>query len=153
MPEALISGDSSNANLASALVAEGPFVRAMSFRQWHYRNQYKRILERVLEFAATTGMLGAARDTILDTIEISVETPPVIARKANEETQRNEVLAKNHILSPQSWSAREDLDRGEELANMAEDPPFEPAAAFGDEGDGEEGSNETKTETGMEKVT
>jgi multidrug resistance efflux pump len=164
MPEALISGDSSNANLASALVAEGPFVRAMSYRQWHYRNAYKAVMERVLDHAASTGLLGAATDSLLDQVEISVEMPPVIARKADEETNRNAVLFQSGIISKQSWSAREDLDYEEEQANREQDPSIlspeeelEAAAQFqngGDEDAMPQGEAETdKTETEAERVT
>jgi hypothetical protein len=164
MPEALISGDSSNANLASALVAEGPFVRAMSYRQWHYRNAYKAVMERVLDHAAATGLLGAASDTLLDKIEVSVEMPPVIARKADEETNRNAVLFQSGIISKQSWSAREDLDFEEEQANREADesilsPEEEMQMAAdmqngGDDDQGDESEDTTdKTETDQERVT
>ena len=106
MPEALISGDSSNANLASALVAEAPFIRGMVFRQWHYRNEYKQVMERVLDFAAIHGMLGVARENVLDDLEVSVEMPPVVPRKLLEETQRNQILHENSILSPEDWAAK-----------------------------------------------
>lgn len=141
MPEALISGDASNANLASALVAEAPFVRALQTRQWHYKLTYEALMERVLEYAASTGQLGAARDTILDQVAISVEMPPVVPRKLKEETDRNETLHKNEILSRQTWSAREDLDPDEENQLMDEDPPRLPQNGM-DNGD-QEGKGET----------
>lgn len=125
MPEALISGDSSNANLASALVAEGPFCRGVETRQWHYKLSYRALMLRVLEYAASTGQLGAASDTVLDQIDVSVEAPPVIARKLREETDRNAILHAARILSKQTWSAREDLDPEEEKSLLEEDPPEE----------------------------
>lgn len=123
MPEALISGDASNANLASALVAEAPFVRALEARQWYYSLVYQNLMQRVLTYAAATGQLGVAMDTVLDRIEVSVEAPPVMPRKLREETERNAILHGNRILSRQSWSAREDLDPEEEKSLMEEDPP------------------------------
>jgi hypothetical protein len=48
--------------------------------------------------------------------------PPVVPRKALEETQRNAILSEHQILSNATWSAREDLDREDEQANMEEDP-------------------------------
>ena len=131
MPEALISGDASNANLASALVAEAPFVRALETRQWHYKLAFRGIMERVLEHAAATGKLGAAQETILDQVEISIEAPPVIPRKLREETDRNAILHQARILSKQTWSAREDLDHEEEQALLEADPPEPPQDAFG----------------------
>ena len=142
MPEALISGDASNANLASALVAEAPFVRALQTRQWHYKLVYEGLMERVLEYAATTGQLGAGADTVLDQLAISVEMPPVVPRKLKEETDRNETLHKNEILSRQTWSAREDLDPDEENQLMDEDPPRLPQNGMDQDGD-KEGDTET----------
>jgi len=133
IPEALVSGDSSNANLASALVAEAPFVRALQARQWHYKLAYEGIMRRVLEYAATTGQLGTATDTVLDRIDVTAEAPPVIPRKLAEETERNAILHAAGILSKQTWSAREDLDHEEEQGLLAEDPPEEPDLGFGPE--------------------
>ncbi len=126
MPEQMISGDASNNNMASALVAEGPFVRAMQFRQWFYRNAYKDILERVLDHAAVIGMLGPARENILDEIEVSVKMPPVLARDPKEETERNALLDSRGVLSMKSWTAREDLVFKTEQRNIAEQPDREP---------------------------
>ncbi len=122
MPEGLISGDASNANLASSLVTEGPFCRGMTFRQWHYRKEYGGFVERVLDRAAVAGRLGPATETLWDEMELSVECKPVIPRKASEETARNETLSGRGILSDQTWAAREDLDFEDEQANIAEHP-------------------------------
>lgn len=119
-PEGLISGDASNANLASALVAEGPFARGMEMRQWHYRNAYARLLERVLDRASVMGRTGPARENLWEQLELSVECKPVIARKMAEETDRCAVLSARGILSDQTWAAREDLDFEDEQANMEE---------------------------------
>ena len=137
-PEGAISGDASNADLASALVAEGPFVRSLATRQWWYRNAYKRLLERVLDHAAITGLLGPVRKNILDEIEVAVECPPVAARKLLEETGRNRILFAAGVLSLTTWSAREELDYDDEQANMKTEPEqeFEDDSAGGDEPQG-----------------
>jgi len=121
MPEGIVSGDASNANLASALVAEGPFTRALESRQYWYRQRYMKMMERVLEHAAATGQIGGGEE-IMDLIEVSVETPPVISRKAKEETERNQILSQNSILSPEDWAARETLDYAEQRAKIAANP-------------------------------
>ena len=154
MPEGLVSGDASNANLASALVAEGPFVRALEFRQWHYRQSYGQFLERVLDRAAAAGRLGPATETLFDKLELSVECKPVIPRKALEETQINEILSGRGILSDQSFAARQNLDYEDEQANMAEHPTQ--AQRFEDQeaeaaADGEPG--QAKKEPEGERVT
>jgi len=125
-PEGMISGDASNANMASALVAEGPFVRAMTFRQWWYRTAYKNVAERILDTAAIAGRIGGARENILDEIEVTVEMKAVLARDPKEETDRNAVLDERGVISLKSWTAREDLDFEVEQANIAEQPDREP---------------------------
>jgi len=146
MPEGLISGDSSNNNLASSLVAEGPFVRALEARQWHYRKAYTQLLQRVLDRAASAGRFGGARDSLWDTLELSVECKPVVARNQKEETERNEILSQAGILSNATWSAREDLDRDEERQNMAEDPTKTQAQIMGMEpGDDDDAADESKS--------
>ena len=148
MPEGLVSGDASNANMASALVAEAPFVRAMEARQWHYRNAFKRLIERVLESAAAEGRLPEG-ENLLDKVEVSVEMPPVVPRKAKEETERNAILSDHGILGNSTWSAREDLDRDEELADMEADPIQSPSIMLGMEG-GEETMGEAEDDTAAE---
>jgi hypothetical protein len=123
IPESLISGDASNNNLASALVAEGPFVRSMVYRQWHYRHEFQRIIERVLTYAAANGALGVSPDLVLDRLSVNVDMPAVVERKLTEETERNSTLYQAGILSKQTWSAREDLVYEDEKKLLEEDPP------------------------------
>ncbi|MEE9185258.1 MAG: phage portal protein [Acidimicrobiia bacterium] len=147
IPESLISGDASNNNLASALVAEGPFVRSMVYRQWHYKHEFQRIIERVLEYAAATGALGAAKDTVLDKLSVNVDMPAVVERKMTEETERNSKLYAAGILSKQTWSAREDLVYEDEKKLLEEDPPEMIGGADDTDGDGETETDETSEET------
>lgn len=143
MPEGLVSGDASNANLASALVAEAPFVHAMEARQWWYRNAFKRLLERVIDHAAMAGLIdGGARENILDEIEVSVEMPPVIPRKALEETQKNKILNDSGVLSTQDWTAREDLDFDDQQAKFKAHPLVIPMIGFMGPG-GEEAADDS----------
>jgi hypothetical protein len=138
-PEGLVSGDASNANLASALVAEAPFVRARESEQWFYRLEFIAIIERVLEQAALDGLLPEG-ENLLDQIEVSVEMPPVVPRKALEETQRNQILNERGVLSTQDWSSREDLDFEEQQQKIAEHPIEPPSIMLGlpDNGEAED---------------
>jgi hypothetical protein len=56
MPEYMISGDASNANYASTLVASSPFVRAMQARQYVECEQRKRMVWGVLAHAVAAGV-------------------------------------------------------------------------------------------------
>ncbi len=150
MPEGIVSGDASNANLASALVAEGPFTRALEARQWWYKVKYRGMMERVLQYAAARGQIGGGEE-ILDLIEVSVETPAVISRKAKEETERNQILAQDSILSPEDWAARENLDYAEQQAKIQANPlqPMEVQLM----GMGIEADENNQSEANQERVT
>jgi len=144
MPEGLVSGDASNANLASALVAEAPFVHAMETRQWFYRCNYKRFLQRVLWPDGS------------DEYEISVEMPPVVPRQAKEETERNATLNERGVMSTQTWCRREDLDFDDEQRLIAEHPIEPPSIMLGlDQGgeadDDTASENSTATNGGSEE--
>ena len=130
-PEGLVSGDASNANLASALVAEAPFVRARETEQDTYKEFFLEIMEHVIDAAAVAGLIGPARENILDEIEVSVEMPPVVPRKALEETQRNEILSNHGILSNKQWAAKEDIDRDQTIADNEVDPIEPPSIMLG----------------------
>ncbi len=126
MGEGIISGDWSNANMASLLVAEGPFVRGMTTRQWWFRSEYKTVAERILDIAAEAGRIVGARENILDEIEVSVKMRPVLTRDAKEETERMAILDEREVISVKSWRGVEDLDHDVEKANIAEQPDREP---------------------------
>lgn len=152
MPEGLVSGDASNANLASALVAEGPFTRALQARQWYYAQAYKRIIERVLDRAAVDGVIPGG-ENLLDEIEVSVDMPPVVARKLLEATQQNAILSDHGILGNTAWSAREDLDREEQRADIAADPIQPPSIMLGMEQQEESESDDMTNDANGERVT
>jgi len=144
MPEGLVSGDASNNNYASALVAEAPFVRAMGRQQAFYRNKFRELHERVLEAAMGEG--------ILDEVEVSIEMPPVVPRDAKEETERNLSLNEGGHLSNQTLAAREDLDFDDEQAMIEESPIEPPSIMLGMEQPGEpegETQNDTQSEGGV----
>jgi hypothetical protein len=146
MPEGMVSGDNSNNNFASTLVAEAPFVKAMECRQDIAGREYVEIHERVLDHASINGLLPGARGDILDELEIMVSMPPVIPRDALKETQRNEILSDHAIMGNGEWSGREDLKRDEQLADMARDPIQQPSITLGMEGQDQEGDESREKE-------
>lgn len=94
LPEFMISGDASNSNYASTMVAEGPGQREFEHWQdffaeeilvvWHYVTESKEI--PVVRFR------------------------PIISRKNKEETDRNQVLFQNGVISLAEWRRREGVD-------------------------------------------
>lgn len=123
MPEYLISGDASNANYASTMVAESPWVKATQARQAYFAVPQINILTRVLWFAFREGRL---RDLSIDTladfraaVKIVATPPQVEVRDTAKETTRNETLNKNGVLSTKTWAEREALDYDEEIKRGA----------------------------------
>lgn len=59
MPEYMITGDASNSNFASTLVAESPFVKARESDQKFYVSQFRELLSKCLKVAADAGRFAA----------------------------------------------------------------------------------------------
>jgi len=76
MPYAMISGDASNNNFASGLVAEAPFVKAREADQQFYGGAYKSLLWKVVRYAVQLGWLdtrGVPCDRLEELIDITVD--------------------------------------------------------------------------------
>jgi hypothetical protein len=127
MPEYMISGDASNANYASTMVAESPFVRNCEVEQAFYKRKFLRIIWAAVKIAADAGRIEGYRfEQVKRLVEIQVECPPVAARKAKEETERNKLLKEAGVLSDKTFAGREGLDYEQEQANIATQPKPEP---------------------------
>lgn len=122
MPEAMISGDASNANYASSLVAEGPFIKSVESAQRFYCRRYRESMWKAIEIAAAAGRFRHFHVELADLkrlIELHVEPPSVAVRNRDEETRIRETLHAAGILSMQTWSALEELDYDVEQENLA----------------------------------
>lgn len=133
MPEYMISGDASNGNYASTMVAESPFVKNCEVEQAFYKRRFLRIIWRAVEIAAKAGKIpgyGADQlDEIKATVEIQCETPDITARDVKEETDRRKILKDSKILSDKTWSSQEGLDYEQEQENISAQPvPMAPVA-------------------------
>jgi len=122
MPEYMISGDASNANFASTLVAGSPFVRATEARQSVYRRHFGEVMGRVVELAARQGRFLrwgiTSRRELMRVVEIVV-TPPQVAIAADAEAQERvrEIRHRAGVLSARTWAAQVDLDYDQEERN------------------------------------
>ncbi len=122
MPEFLISGDASNSNFASALVAEGPFVKSIEAKQHDYILAFTSILWKVIRIAFEAGRLDEFNldfSLIRRMIELEIEPPRVATRDKKAETERSAILKANGILSPKTWASQENLDFEQEQENGA----------------------------------
>lgn len=127
-PENIISGDASNNNFASILVAESPFVKGMESAQTFYGGKFTAVMWLVLKIAQESGRLGREwldrpYQQLRDLVEIKCETPQVSVRTPLQETQRREILHRSGVLSRKTWAAQEDLDPDTEAEHIAAEPP------------------------------
>lgn len=122
MPEYLISGDASNANLASSLVAESPFVKAREADQQFYKGVFLSLVWKALKLAFDAGRFAFTGDwdEFKSAIDIKVEVPDVASRDGLKQAQENDILSKAGILSPKTWASKAQLDYESEVKNGAE---------------------------------
>lgn len=124
-PEGMISGDASNNNFASALVAEAPFTRYVKRRQPAYAECFRRSGEFALRhYCETVGLDVGGRvlrwDEVRRLVELQVTAPsPEVRNKAEEATTNTTYLEKG-IKSPQKVAAELDLDYDQMTSESAE---------------------------------
>lgn len=127
MPDWLISSDSSTSNFASVLVTESPFTKSIEVEQKQAKSFYEACKMKILDMACQAGRFRSRGvstvEELRSRVTMNVIMPRVTTRNKLEETKINSVLHQSHILSKQSWSAKEELDYKHEKAQLEEDPP------------------------------
>lgn len=134
MPE-FFSGDASNNNYASILVAGSPFERATKARQREFAIFQRAVAYKVLAFAVQSGRLAAAD---AEAVEVKVVPPAVAIANRLADEQVRDLRHKAGVLSPQTWAAEAGLDPAAEIANLKDYDrqfPPRPAPAFGNQTD------------------
>ena len=116
-PAWVLTGDV-EANFAGALVGESPFTKMLEWTQFLKIKEYTLVCERALEYGARAGFLPP---NVLDLVCVQAEGQPVAARDLQQETEINETLVQNGIMSRRTWAAREGLDYDEEQRNIEEE--------------------------------
>ncbi len=122
MPEYLISADASNANYASALVAESPFVKAREGDQQFYKRHFRSLIWKVVRLAWQAGRFarfGVAWDTLEASLEIKIDAPVVATRDALKLAQTQALQIGLGILSRHTAAAQAGLDYDAEVAQGA----------------------------------
>jgi hypothetical protein len=122
IPEYLISADASNANYASALVAESPFVKARESDQQFYKRHFRSLLWKVVRLAWEIGRFSRLRtswDTLRSQVEIKIDAPTVATRDSLKLAQTQEVQIGLGILSRRTAAAQAGLDYDAEIAQGA----------------------------------
>ena len=123
MPEYLISGDASNANMASTFMAGTPFVRSREADQSLYAAAFERLIYKALRMYIALGEFGVANwQTIRNAVMLKVDYQSPENRDRAEQAATNEVLARNRLLSKRTWAADSGLDYDEEQKEIAQQP-------------------------------
>lgn len=114
--EWLASGDSSNNNYASSLVANNHFVVAIKRRQKTLRSAYGMIVARALRhFVQTRGSLRIGErvypaELILAVASIMVTVPDPTSVDPLQMTQKFQIECQNKVIDPKTWAEKSGYD-------------------------------------------
>ena len=131
MPEYMVSGDASNANYASTLVAESPFTKMALFEQHAEMKRHSRLLWRVLSLRIEEFERYGVRSIrhLKRLVTLGIEAPVIEVRDKLQEEQILDAQAAAGVLSKRTRSDKSGLDWEKEQKNIGEETP--PPAARG----------------------
>lgn len=118
MPEYMISGDASNANLASALVAESPFVKAREADQLVYSNVFRDLFWKVIRIRFEAGAFSPWVGSFAELqalIYLKIDPPSVATRDRAKEIAADDILRRAGALSVATMAQRDGLDHKAEV--------------------------------------
>lgn len=120
-PEYMISADPSNANYASYAVAESPSVKNFERLQCFYARRFGdgrfgslKSCGAMWKVVANAVEYGGLPRAILRYCTLQVEGPSLIARNKDAESARWEKMNEKDVLSKDTWSKYEGLNRDQE---------------------------------------
>jgi capsid protein len=120
MPEYMLSGDASNANFSSTMVAEGPAVKTFAQMQAELIEADIEIMERQLQIAAQAGLLaGATEDDVSERVKVEAEPPIIKSENRLQEAQADQILVRANVLSKETMAARHGLVYADEHDKIA----------------------------------
>ncbi len=158
-PEYMISGDASNSNFASTLVAESPFVKAREADQAFYGAAFKTAVLKAVKLAFDANVYGVQEvaqgepwEAVRRLIDIKVDPPEVATRDIAVLTAAIETQMRLGLLSEQTAAAKLGLDIEEERAQGAKPSPVAVPGAVGLPGAGPLGSASDALQRTIESV-
>jgi hypothetical protein len=138
MPEYMISGDASNANYSSSLIAESPFVKAREAEQRFFVSRFRRIFRKVLAIAARAGRFEGYGindvDGLLRRVELQIVAPTVATRDELATAQAAAVYKQLGVLSNRTIAAKAGEDYETERKHMQDDGDLSPGPQPGPRG-------------------
>lgn len=122
MPEWMVSGDASNNNFASSLVAESPFVKSAEAEQHTFKRSALSLLWKAIRIAAEFGRFSVASFAELRRRLMLNATPPTIAtRDPLQKSQQDEIDIRTGKKSRRTAAQEDGLNFDEQTANMDSD--------------------------------
>ncbi len=121
MPAYMISG-AGDANYASTLVTESPFVKYCQRQQVKEQADDTEVLWKVVAIAFGAGRFDKFVESIGELqalVNLKVEVPIVHSRDRNIETNRRKVLHDDGVISTETWAAEEGYDYEKEIKEGA----------------------------------
>ncbi len=132
MPEYLISSDASNANYASTLVAESPFVKYCEHQQQLYARKYECLLWKAIRIHHEAGKFGGiGLKQLRAAVSIKVDYSSPAGRDQLQQAQTNKILVDMGVMSLNTAASDVGLDYKEEQQDGAKVAPVAPPAPFG----------------------
>lgn len=124
-PEWLMAGTMNNANYASSVTAESPFVRACEAKQKLYGFGFQHTAERAVQCRCEAGRLRCLGrswtwDEVKRLVEIKSEPPSLVVRNKLQEAQTDQIMMQAKVKSPQTVSQEQGLDYEQEQRNIQE---------------------------------
>lgn len=162
MPEFLVSGDASNANYASTMVAESPWVKSCQAKQHLMKRKFANIMWRVIGNAIKAGKFNAfgfwsmdasAVEQLKKLVKLDIEAPQLEVRDKTAETARRKTLADAGILSDKTWTAQEGEDWETEQDNIAKQPKPQPVLMPGQTPPGQPSGPQQQQESAHDRLS
>ena len=115
-PEMILTADYSNANYASSLTAQNPFVREIEDWQDFFEEPYQDVFGRVIRTKKEFGKIPDKESEGCDVI-----WPPMILADIEKNNKAREIQHRNKIISKKTWQMKEELDPATEEQNMTDE--------------------------------
>lgn len=110
MPEYIWTGDASNANFASTMVAESPAVKEFERQQDFYEAYFIGTYRRVMVNGADAGQIKGLSPEEAATMLITMDWPPLISRNELEHAKANQIRNLAGTLSKETWAKEDKRD-------------------------------------------
>ncbi len=125
LPEFMLTGDASNANYASTMVAEGPAVKMFQAEQQFFKEEFSRLWRWILEEAIAAGELPG---DFFERVAPQWCFPDLVNRDRPREREADVKLVETRVLSRAEVARRDGADPGLMQRELEREESGEPLA-------------------------